>query len=262
MPKLNLYNRNIRNTVPALVDELYSIVVGGDQTLNTLTITGSTASTSSISGVLLSSGGIGISNTTEATSSTNGGTITTAGGVGIAKKLYVGGEIIGSNTTNATSSSSGGALTVSGGGAVAQDFYIGGDLHVAGTIIGPEFVPVVTTGTYINISSLSIVNNVSVKSNGSIIFTCVCIVTPTSAIPQDTSFRLTIDSGSLPPAVFANAYDIHSVSSGWGNNASNPVSIENITVVGVVGTQDIFVKFTSYDNGQNFIALQIRYTRA
>ena len=39
------------------------------------------------------SGGIGISNTTNATSSTNGGTFTSAGGGAFAKKLYVGTDI-------------------------------------------------------------------------------------------------------------------------------------------------------------------------
>jgi predicted acyltransferase (DUF342 family) len=52
-----------------------------------------TASTSSISGCLRLSGGLGISNATDATSVINGGSITTAGGVGIAKQLFVGANI-------------------------------------------------------------------------------------------------------------------------------------------------------------------------
>ncbi len=50
----------------------------------------STATTSNTTGSLTLTGGVGISNTTDATSVTNGGTITTAGGVSIAKKLFVG----------------------------------------------------------------------------------------------------------------------------------------------------------------------------
>jgi hypothetical protein len=49
-----------------------------------------TSSTSNTTGALILSGGIGLSNTTDATSTTNGGTITTAGGVAIAKTLFVG----------------------------------------------------------------------------------------------------------------------------------------------------------------------------
>ena len=63
----------------------------------------STASTTNTTGALILSGGIGISNITDATSSTNGGTFTTAGGMAIAKSLYVG--------TNLTV---GGNLTISG----------------------------------------------------------------------------------------------------------------------------------------------------
>jgi hypothetical protein len=58
-----------------------------------LQINGTTASTSSTTGIIQSAGGIGISNATDATSSTNGGTFTTAGGAAIAKNLYVGGAL-------------------------------------------------------------------------------------------------------------------------------------------------------------------------
>ena len=69
-------------------------------TTNTVSINGTnvdikhtTASTSTTTGALKIAGGIGISNTTDAVSISNGGTFTTAGGVGIAKKLYVGTEL-------------------------------------------------------------------------------------------------------------------------------------------------------------------------
>jgi len=62
--------------------------------IGTLTIPASTASTTNGTGALLLSGGIGISNTTDATGSTNGGSFTTAGGMAIAKSLRVGTHII------------------------------------------------------------------------------------------------------------------------------------------------------------------------
>jgi filamentous hemagglutinin len=70
-----------------------------------LSLAGTTTSTSATTGSLLMVGGIGINNSTDASSSTNGGTITTAGGVAIAKKLYVG-----------TDAAVGGNLTASGTG--------------------------------------------------------------------------------------------------------------------------------------------------
>jgi len=57
-------------------------------------ILSTTTSTSNGTGALRIAGGIGISNTTDATSSTNGGTFTSAGGGAFAKSLYVGGSII------------------------------------------------------------------------------------------------------------------------------------------------------------------------
>ena len=57
------------------------------------TFSNSTASTSSASGALLVTGGIGVALVTDATSSTNGGAMTIAGGLAVAKKLYVGGTL-------------------------------------------------------------------------------------------------------------------------------------------------------------------------
>lgn len=73
------------------------VSTGASYSLNTLTLPKITSnditpSISNTTGSILVSGGIGIENTTDATSVTNGGTITTAGGVAIAKKLFVGGE--------------------------------------------------------------------------------------------------------------------------------------------------------------------------
>ena len=50
-------------------------------------------STANNNGAFRLSGGIGISNTTDAANATNGGTFTTAGGAAIAKKLYVGTDL-------------------------------------------------------------------------------------------------------------------------------------------------------------------------
>jgi hypothetical protein len=68
-----------------------------------LTVNDTTASTSSVLGAILISGGISISNATDATSSTNGGTFTTSGGLAIAKKLFVGDSISTVNSVGSTS---------------------------------------------------------------------------------------------------------------------------------------------------------------
>jgi hypothetical protein len=56
-------------------------------------ITTNIASTSSTTGVLTLVGGLGIANTTDATSTTNGGGLTCAGGGAFAKQLWIGGTL-------------------------------------------------------------------------------------------------------------------------------------------------------------------------
>lgn len=75
----------------------WGVSVDGGSDLISMTSTGVTsltvtsASTASTSGALLLVGGVGINNTTDAASSTNGGTFTSAGGGAFAKSVYVGG---------------------------------------------------------------------------------------------------------------------------------------------------------------------------
>ena len=122
-----------------------------------LSVEGSTASTSSTTGSLKLVGGLGISNTTDATSASNGGSITTAGGLAVAKKVFIGTDLsvegstvstssttgslklVGglgiSNTTDATSASNGGSITTAGGMAVAKKVFIGSSLSVGSTTL-------------------------------------------------------------------------------------------------------------------------------
>jgi len=61
--------------------------------INSISIAGTTASTSVITGVLNMAGGISISNNTDATDVTNGGTFTTAGGASFAKSVFIGTDL-------------------------------------------------------------------------------------------------------------------------------------------------------------------------
>jgi hypothetical protein len=73
-----------------------------------LDLAGTTASTSNTIGALKLAGGIGISNATDATSSTNGGTFTSAGGGAVAKSWWIGTtlNVTGTSTLAAVSSNS------------------------------------------------------------------------------------------------------------------------------------------------------------
>lgn len=65
----------------------------------TATLASTTASTSVSTGALITQGGIAINNATDATSTTNGGSLTSAGGFAFAKSGYVGGSLTVSGTT-------------------------------------------------------------------------------------------------------------------------------------------------------------------
>lgn len=100
---------NDSNTNTTINEAGGNITIGNTGTITTLS--GTTDSTSTTTGALKLSGGIGISNVTDASSSTNGGTFTTAGGVGIAKKLYVGTDIF-AGSINLGSTSTRNRITV------------------------------------------------------------------------------------------------------------------------------------------------------
>lgn len=84
-------------------DTILPNTINGSVNLQNTLFNDTISSTSNSTGSIIVPGGIGITDTTDATSSINGGSITTAGGVAIEKKLFVGSDI-----------SSGGKLTVGG----------------------------------------------------------------------------------------------------------------------------------------------------
>ena len=160
-----------------LVSTAGLIVDDSNLTYNTstdvLTLGGSTDASSSTTGTLIVTGGVGVakklyvgtdlavtsnttlSGTTDASSSTTGAVIV-IGGVGIAKKLYVGTDLaVTANTTLSgttdASSSTTGAVIVTGGVGVAKKLYVGTDLNVTSntTLSGTTDASSSTTGAVI-----------------------------------------------------------------------------------------------------------------
>ena len=175
-----------------LVSTAGLIVDDSNLTYNTstdvLTLGGATDASSSTTGTLIVTGGVGVakklyvgtdlvvtanttlSGTTDSSSSTTGAVII-SGGVGVAKKLYVGTDLV--VTTNTTlsgttdsSSSTTGAVIVTGGVGIAKKLYVGTDLNVAGnatftgnvTFLGANS-EVSTTQININDSLIQLANN-------------------------------------------------------------------------------------------------------
>ena len=101
-------------------------------TTTSLTLSGTTASTSNTTGALTLSGGIGISLTTDATSITNGGTFTSAGGGAFAKSLYVGTTLTATTLTGLLSVASASQTNITSVGTLASLNYTG--LITGGTV--------------------------------------------------------------------------------------------------------------------------------
>ncbi|KAJ3059675.1 hypothetical protein HK102_009879, partial [Quaeritorhiza haematococci] len=91
----------------------------------TFEVMDTTPSTSTTAGALRIPGGVSISVTTDAQSTSNGGSLTTAGGIAVGRRAYFGGVVFATATDTSTSSSTG-ALVVTGG------LGVGGALNVSG----------------------------------------------------------------------------------------------------------------------------------
>jgi hypothetical protein len=185
----------------------FILTSGGSEVLlaspSVVSVKQTTAATSTTTGALVVGGGLGVagalyagsiqntpigsttantgafttltsSSTTESTSSTSGAVII-AGGVGIAKKLYVGGTLnvggtfsgaLGSFTnlstsdTTDSSSTSTGTITTAGGVGIAKNLYVGAQLNVAGNVTVSGNLTVSGTTTTINTTNLNIADNI------------------------------------------------------------------------------------------------------
>lgn len=136
---------------------------GGSAIAKDLYVGGQTILTNTTSNALTMSGGIFVENTSNAISTSEGGSLTVLGGAGISKNVYIGGELtcnstgvfndifvmstqhsisssVGAiicsggisidSTQDSTSITQGGGLTIAGGCSISKDLYIGGEQFV------------------------------------------------------------------------------------------------------------------------------------
>jgi hypothetical protein len=139
-----------------------------DSTTDILTLGGPNDASSTTTGTLRVSGGVGIvknvyvggiidtANTTESTSVSSGALIVD-GGAGVAKNLYVGGIIDTANTTQSSNVATG-ALIVDGGAGIAKNLYVGGNTAITDTTQSTS----TTTGSLQTLGGAGIAKNLYV----------------------------------------------------------------------------------------------------
>jgi len=198
----NTSSTNNNNIIIDCVNTTGSIILGTDG-INRLNINqsgivnipGTTASTSNTTGILTLAGGIGISNTTDATSATNGGSLTTAGGAAIAESLWVGTTVNAGNSVITGSSSQSEWLVTdrlgSWGGeilAISNNVILMTNLNIPRVSVYIQ-TSIVTGTAWINYANISPSDNIGTSSFGSSISVVTSGTTYTAIIcgPQDNS---------------------------------------------------------------------------
>lgn len=183
---------------------LYNFDINGTLHTNDIVYFSNTEQSTCCSiGSFVIDGGMSISNTNPAISSTNGGALSVAGGIGIGSNMIVegivqflhtqpstsyfegsvimnGGLSIGSGQ-NANSIDNGGGLTVLGGGSFSGDLYIGGSINGSGSSSSTyAYITLTATDSAINLSTGSFItfggivlqsdsNSVSISNGGAIL---------------------------------------------------------------------------------------------
>ena len=124
-----------------------------------ITINNSTSSLNHSSGALVTTGGITINCSVNASSLGNGGALTIYGGASVSGKMYIGGDVIFSSTTVSTSSNSGSSIFLGGVG-------IEGNLNVQGNTIISGDLTILGATTSVESTNTLINDNIIVLNSG------------------------------------------------------------------------------------------------
>jgi hypothetical protein len=149
-----------------------------------------TTSTNSSTGAVRLSGGLGISNTTDATSATNGGTITTAGGLAVARRAFIGTDLsVGGNSSVLGNLSVTGALSF--GSSVIPHSSLSGlnsdDHTIYAFLAGRSGGQILTGGTAAN-------NNTTIRSTSNAVKGSV-VLDESTATTSSSSGALLLSGG-------------------------------------------------------------------
>ena len=191
-------------------------------------------------------GSVKILSTTVSDNNTTGALIVT-GGLGIR------------SSQNASSFSSGGSITTPGGVAIGKDIYIGGSLFVNGsfTVSGAVTSPTILQGTLVNCSLFTFFSlNFAVNGNLGV------LTFGLSVTPDNTSENCQV-SVILPSRTnnFITPFECISNASGYTDNTSI-IPLFNVLSHGLVGTNQLNVKFQSVSTNIHYFQIQCTYILA
>jgi hypothetical protein len=223
----------------ALID--YPLII--KRSTGIITITGTTSSSSNSLGQLQLNGGISISNTTNATDYTNGGTLTSAGGFAFAKDGYIYGNFYLNGSLNATT-----GTTNLGKVVVNSDFTIAGttnviDIHGSSLTTNTTNISLnATNSTTITSSTISLNstgNSNFVVNSGTLSLSSVgmTINGGTGTLTIQNSGTMNINSGNSPlNFISLNSVNIGTTGSGVpviiGDALSTTTLSGNLTIGG------------------------------
>ena len=239
-----------------------------------------TSSTSTSTGALVSSGGLGIAGnafiggtfvhqSTTSSVGTNSGSVTLAGGIGIAGNAFIGGTITQQNNTSSVGTNSG-AITVVGGVGIAGNAFIGGtfvhqsttssvgtnsgSVTLAGGIgiagnafIGGTFVQQNSTSSVgTNSGAITVVGGVGIAGNA--------FIGGTTTI-QSTQATLSASSGSM--VVIGGAAVGQTLSIGGSLNIFNAANYTGFRFAGSANTTYTLPPRTPTGTGTSYLSSSI-----
>jgi hypothetical protein len=169
--------------------------------------------------------------------------------------LVITGGISVLSTENSTSLTSGGALTVDGGASIEKNLYIGGNIYISGAISAQGAVtnPTITYQTFTNCSFVEDYNVTLIANGNNGTLTFGLTITPNST-SSNCEIILTLPTRTN---AFTKRFEVISSVSGY-TDETNVTPLYNILGCGIVGTNQLLIKFQSVNT--NIHALQIHCT--
>ena len=183
--------------------------------------------------------------TTIPSNSSTQGTLIVAGGVGI------------SNSVNASSYTSGGALTVAGGASIEKDCFVGGDIYINGKInsSGSSTSPTINFSNNVNCTLTSYSNNRLITISQESMLSFGVWITPNSA-SQNCQIEFSLPNRST---IFDKRIDLVASAIGYTDD-DDLVSLFNVLCVGIKNETRGLLKFQSVSTAVHYFSIICRYT--